>query len=790
MNLIIKPTAKQHQVYQALQSKDVVFFGGGAGGGKAQPLYSKILTPNGFVNMGDLKIGDKIISSNNKIESIIRIFPQGEQDIYEITFIDGAKIRTTDEHLFDCWLSGRGQRSRAVRQLKDIIKLKQRVIIPLSDKLEFGNEYKEADCYTIGVLLGDGGLTRSYITLTNEDEEIFDYLDFKGSEIRKKNRITYSVVGEISKGKKFSSILKNLGILPIKCNEKKVPDVIKNGSLNNRLEVLRGLMDTDGTIDIRGHCSFISKSKNLAEDVQYLVRSIGGKATLTEKKKFCYYNGEKKIGLYFEVYINYKDCSELFKLKRKKERAKKFNGGVSELGRRIIKIEKVGRDLAQCIVITGNHLYISNDFIVTHNSWCIAESRLLNAVRCAGYKSFIGREELKRLMQSTYVTWTKVCQYHKIPNDLWKLNGQYNYIEFTNGSRIDLLDLKFLPTDPLYERFGSLEYTDGAIEEAGEVHFLAYDVLKSRINRHKNEEFGIYPSLLVTGNPKKNWTYHEFYKPYKSGTLADNKVFIQSLYSDNPYTSETYGKQLEQIQDKQTKERLKFGNWEYESDDNALMPYDNIVDIFTNTVKEDEKYLIADIARFGRDRTVISLWKGLNCYRRIEYTKQALNVTADNIKQIVKDEQIPYSHILIDEDGVGGGVLDMLSGAKGFTANSSPIEVISKNPDLPRENYRNLKSQCGYKLAEYVNNHLIALTNWTETEKEMIIEEVEQIKKYNPDKENKLQITPKEIVKELIGRSPDYSDNLLMRMYFELVNSSFVNNFYPNIQTQKSKSFI
>lgn len=401
-------------------------------------------------------------------------------------------------------------------------------------------------------------------------------------------------------------------------------------------------------------------------------------------------------------------------------------------------------------------------------SWLICESRLINAIRFPNYKSFIGREELKRLMQSTYVTWTKVCQYHKIPNNLWKLNGQYNYIDFANGSRIDLLDLKFLPTDTLYERFGSLEYTDGAIEEAGEVHFLAYDVLKSRIGRHRNEEFNIHPSLLITGNPKKNWTYHEFYKPFKNGTLASNKVFIQSLYSDNPYTADSYGKQLEQIQDKQTKERLKFGNWEYESDDNALMQYDNIVDIFTNTVKDGDKYLIADIARFGRDKTVITLWKGLARYKRIAYQKQALNVTTDKIKELLKTEQIPYSHCLIDEDGVGGGVLDSLSGAKGFVANSSPIEVSSKNPDFPRENYKNLKSQCGYKLAEYINNHLIAVNNCTPSEKEILIEELEQIKKHNADKENKLSITPKEIVKELIGRSPDDSDNFLMRMYFEL----------------------
>lgn len=402
-------------------------------------------------------------------------------------------------------------------------------------------------------------------------------------------------------------------------------------------------------------------------------------------------------------------------------------------------------------------------------SWLICESRLLNALLYPGYKSFIGREELKRLMQSTYFTWTKVCQYHKIPTNIWKLNGQYNYIDFQNGSRIDLLDLKYLPTDPLYERFGSLEYTDGAIEEAGEVHFLAYDVLKSRIGRHKNEEFNLHPSILITGNPKKNWTYQEFYKPYKNGTLPKNQVFIQSLYNDNPYTAESYGKQLEQIRDKQTKERLKFGNWEYESDDNALMSYDNIVDIFTNTVDENEKYLIGDIARFGRDKTVISLWKGLNCYKRFEFTKQALNITTDKIKEILRIEQIPYSHCLIDEDGVGGGVLDGLPGAKGFVANSRPIEVPSKISEI-KENFKSLKDQCGYKLADYVNTHRIAITNWIPVEKETIIEEIEQIKKYEPDKESKLRITPKEIVKELIGRSPDYSDNLLMRMYFELVS--------------------
>src|SRR5205823_668645 len=92
----------------------------------------------------------------------------------------------------------------------------------------------------------------------------------------------------------------------------------------------------------------------------------------------------------------------------------------------------------------------------------------------------------------------KVCSFHHIPASDFKYNGQDHYIQFANGSRIDLLDLKFLPRDPLYERYGSAEYTDGWIEEAGEVHFAAFDTLKSRIGRHLNDQYGLIPKMLIT----------------------------------------------------------------------------------------------------------------------------------------------------------------------------------------------------------------------------------------------------------------------------------------------------
>ena len=410
-------------------------------------------------------------------------------------------------------------------------------------------------------------------------------------------------------------------------------------------------------------------------------------------------------------------------------------------------------------------------------SWWLCETRLVNCYLHPGYKSFIGREELKRLMQSTYVTWNKVCNFHGIPKEDWKLNGKYNYIEFKNGSRIDLLDLKMLPSDPLYERFGSLEYTDGAIEEAGEVNYMAYDVLQSRIGRHLNKEKGIKPTLAITGNPKKNWTYKTFYKRFKDGTLPIDSAFIQSLYTDNEYTAESYGEQLAKINDKATKQRLMYGNWEYDDDPTTLIDFDSIIDLYTNKVDKGEKYLVADIARYGRDKSVVTCWKGLECYKIEVYEKQGLDITTENIKKLLEDEAIPYSHAIIDDDGVGGGVVDNLRGVKGFVNNAVAIEEREDGAKIEvkdgklielKPNYQNLKTQCYYKLAEAINKHEMSVKTEDEKIKGLLEEELEQVKTKDADKDGKLKIIGKDEIKELIGRSPDFADNLMMRMFFTI----------------------
>jgi phage terminase large subunit len=390
-----------------------------------------------------------------------------------------------------------------------------------------------------------------------------------------------------------------------------------------------------------------------------------------------------------------------------------------------------------------------------------------------GTRWFIGREELKRLRDSTLITFFKVCKFYGVEG--WKYNGQDHFIQFENGSRIDLLDLKYLPSDPFYERYGSTEYTGGWIEEGGEVNFGAYDTLKTRIGRHLNDFYGILGKLLVTLNPKKNWCHQVFWKPFKAGLLGGAIKFLQALVTDNPYIDTGYLQKLQSIKDKVRKQRLLLGNFDYDDDDTALMGYDAILDIFSNDfVEEGEGYITADVARFGKDKTTIGRWSGFRCIQIIVLEKKKVTEVAAEIKTLAGRYKIPMSHVIVDEDGVGGGVVDILN-CKGFVNNSSAlpnpeasVETYKKHQP-PQENYKNLRSQCYYRLADRVNNRGVFVDCENEERKEEIIEELEQIKKKNPDSdEQKLQVVSREEIVAMLGRSPDYASFIMMRERLEL----------------------
>lgn len=412
-------------------------------------------------------------------------------------------------------------------------------------------------------------------------------------------------------------------------------------------------------------------------------------------------------------------------------------------------------------------------------SWLGCEWLISMCLRYPETRYFIARKRLKTLKQTTLITFFKVCKKHGLKKDIhYRYREQQSIIEFLEtGATIDLLEVDFRPSDPDYEDLGSAEYTSGWIEEGGEVVFAAFEALKIRTGRQLNDKYGILGKILITCNPKKNWLYTEFYKPWKEKKLLPNRKFLQSLIDDNPKNEEGYKQKLLALKDKVKKQRLLYGSWEYEDDPSALIDFDAIADLFTNTVEQsDEKFITADIARFGSNFTVIYCWRGMEIYKVYVRRKQAINITADLIRTIATKERVPFSCIVVDEDGVGGGVVDNLMGIRGFIANSSPLEDIrinEKSENVP--NYRNLKAQCGYMLAEEINNHRAAvrpeIVDCDEKIdfEELLTEDLEQIKAKNIDADDrKLDLLPKERVVELLGRSPDFGDAMIMRMIFFL----------------------
>lgn len=416
-------------------------------------------------------------------------------------------------------------------------------------------------------------------------------------------------------------------------------------------------------------------------------------------------------------------------------------------------------------------------------SWIGCEWLISMCIQFPGTRYFIARKRLKILKQTTLITFFKVCKHHGLKRDVhYRYREQQSVIEFIKeGSTIDLLEVDFKPSDPDYEDLGSSEYTSGWIEEGGEIHFGAFDTLNVRVGRHMNDKYGIFGKIFITCNPKKNWLYKYFYKPWKDKILPENRRFLQSLVDDNPRNEKGYKEKLLNLKNKNKKERLLRGNWEYDDDPAVLINFEAIADLFTNTIDESEdKYITLDVARFGDDLIVLKCWKGMKVYKVKIRHKQGIDVTASWLRETAKNEKVPYSHIVVDEDGVGGGVVDLVQGVRGFVANSSSLEDMRypneyyEKEKLEKPNYRSLKAQCAYMLADEINNHrmtvqpdIIECDDDIDYE-ELLTEDLEQIRAKDVDNEGKLDIVEKKDVKENIGRSPDFGDNLIMRMIFFL----------------------
>ena len=394
-------------------------------------------------------------------------------------------------------------------------------------------------------------------------------------------------------------------------------------------------------------------------------------------------------------------------------------------------------------------------------AWVGCSWLVLLCVKYPKTRYLMGRSKLDALKKTTLNTFFEVCEtWGLLAGKHYNFNGSSNVITFYNKSEIMLKDLFLYPSDRNFDSLGSLEITGAFIDEANQITEKAKNIVASRM-RYKLDEYNLIPKMLMTCNPAKNWVYTQYYRPAKDGKQKPHRKFIQSLVDDNEYISKYYKTQLETL-DELSKQRLLFGNWEYDSTKDSLIQYDAILNMFNQQGIEGDKYISCDVARFGADKTVIMVWEGLHLRKIQTLLKSSVNEVVEAVKVLQQEYQVNLRNIIVDEDGVGGGVKDYLR-CQGFVNNARALK---------NENYQNLKTQCYYKLADLINKAQIGITCSDVNVKNQLIEECEQVRTKDADKDNKLQVIAKDTVKAILGRSPDYSDALAMRMYYE-IDSNF-----------------
>jgi hypothetical protein len=360
--------------------------------GKAQPLDAKLLTPAGWATMGDIQTGDYVFGKDGLSHKVIGTFPQGKKDVYKVTFSDGSSTECCGEHLWEVYTSEwkykkQGSKVFELNKIKDNLKFPNgntRYYIPLVQPIQFSNRDLPLDPYLIGCLLGDGSLSlnsKGYgtIAFSTADQELLEYvakLVPSGIIPNKHGKYNYELTIPKANGHQFNPLRIILDELNIRhrAESKYIPDIYKFSSVNQRQELLRGLLDTDGSVSIQkslnsaSAVTYSSVSERLCDDVLFLVQSLGGIATKNSRPTYYIKDGTKiACQTSYKLTINFGGTWIPFKLKRKADKYKPSTKFIPSRG--IISAEFIGTKECKCISIDAkDSLYVTDHCILTHNT--------------------------------------------------------------------------------------------------------------------------------------------------------------------------------------------------------------------------------------------------------------------------------------------------------------------------------------------------------------------------------------------------------------------------------------
>ena len=367
-----------------------------AASGKALSNNSKVYTKNGFKMIKDIVVGDVIFGEDGLLHKVLGVFPQGKKQGYKVTFSDGTEVICCKEHLwtfqteslrskksknwitcnlqelinkYPLFISARAKNNFSTKETK-----RKNIFIPMTAPVEFEEQNLLIEPYTMGALLGDGSFRNSIFT--NQDEDIINWvnegLNLINCTLKHKEKYDYSINTDHKHN--FCDILKKYGLWQATSETKFIPEEYKYNSVENRLKILQGLIDTDGSCCGNAY-DITLKSKQLILDIQEICESLGLTAIYSEKKAYCTnsVNGPKDCGIVYRLRI--KTSKNIPKLHRSKRRELQWKPTRVYSMRAIIDIQDINEEVEMTCIKVDNptELFLTDHFIVTHNTTLMTE---------------------------------------------------------------------------------------------------------------------------------------------------------------------------------------------------------------------------------------------------------------------------------------------------------------------------------------------------------------------------------------------------------------------------------
>ena len=839
-----------------LNDADVLIVGGRRGGGKAMSINELVVTPFGLRRLGDLNIGDIITDPvTGGMQRVIRTYEHPNIDLYRIHFSDGVSVTCCADHLWKIKRTNYSRKTRRIngtgqeadwriwtfsqiktfldRQERGEFKTKQKnnLLIPLCAPIKFTKSgpamvRPELDPYIIGALLGNGCLTTDYITYSahNDDTIVeFEKAGFDMSHYRytSENGRDYRFIKEDRD--KIVPWLEKWKLIGKSAIDKHIPTCYKWATVEERYALIQGMMDTDGYIDESGKCYYTTISKQLAEDFRFVIQSLGGTVTINEKNA-GYKDAEGNYiacNIAYECYVRYPDTTKLFRLQRKLDRCKPYNGGASSVHRRITHYEYIGKGDARCISVDSCHqLYACDNFIVTHNSF-VMELAPLRFVDNPLFTVNGYRKEEDDIKRGLWNTSKKIYSKIATPKEstfrwVFPSGATSTYEHLQNENEIDRrfrgVEIPFIIIDELTQisfntfftmlasnrnSLGIKNQFIGSCNPVGPKHWLhqfiswyidpeTKEIIPERNNKIRYfYKYGKHISEIYWGNTKE-----EVYEKAKDKidlvfdealreqglsplSLINSLCFIEGDYASNKIfikKDSSYLGNLAQQGGEQSIKDIK-GIWDDYGESESIFSNEDWEEMYTNTYQTDGiRTAVADVA-LTRDALTIGAFEGNHLFA-IEYIKDVGSQTAITIiKKFLDKHHIPMRNFAFDSDGVGNYLKEPCKVGKGgayaFNNNSASSDSAI---------WYNQKAECAEKFAIRIKERGFSIDKDLLDKKmdgKTLREHLDEQKSVIRRKETtngKYQLIGKPEMKKLLGgkRSPDIIEMIIMHEHFNI----------------------